>query len=256
MENEKLNNYYKDLPPHFREDYCIDAKKGSVGVLLNVIALLIMIVVGPVTYLLKFGINGTGYNFFEMIYDERDVYVVMATLLCLVLGIILYLIAHELTHGLCYKLLTKQKLKFGLTLTVAYCGLKEGYVNKKTALIAVLAPFVVHSIWMIIAIILITEPIIAIAMIMLFALHFGGCCGDLWVSFLLIFKYRKQKVLMCDNGPKQQFFVYDENAPEYPQTEVQQNANISLFGSAFTATKEQKDETQPPEEQSEDNSQS
>lgn len=214
MENEKLNNYYKDLPPNFREDYCIDAKKGSVGVLLNVIALVIAVVIGSAMFFAKYGFRPFNNEDINMLYAAIAIWI-------WALGLIVYLILHELTHGLCYKLLTRQKLKFGLTLTVAYCGLKDGYVNKKTALIAVLAPFVVHSIWMIIAIILITEPIIAIAMIMLFALHFGGCIGDLWVTYILVFKYRKHQVLMCDNGPKQQFFIYDENAPELPEDNSQ-----------------------------------
>lgn len=246
MENERLNNYYKELPPHFREDYCIDATKGRIGIYLNLIAIGIAIVVGAAVYIPIYGFRPFNNE------DIKPLYAAIAVWIW-ALGLCVYLIVHELTHGICYKLLTKQKLKFGLTLTVAYCGLKEGYVNKKTALIAVLAPFVVHSIWMIIAIILITEPIISIAVIMLFALHFGGCCGDLWVAFLLIFKYRKQQVLMCDDGPKQQFFVYDENAPEYPQAEAAQNSNASLFGSSYIA-EEQTSEEQP--EPPEDNCQS
>lgn len=214
MENEKLSNYYKELPPNFREDFSIDAKKGRVGVYLNLIAMLIAFAVGAVVYFSKYGFGPIDN---EKISLSNQVIAVWL----FVLGLCVYCILHELTHGLCYKLFTKQKLKFGVTLTVAYCGLKEGYVNKKTALISVLAPFVVHSIWMIIAIILITEPIIAIAMIMLFSLHFGGCIGDLWVTYILVFKYRKRKVLMCDNGPKQQFFIYDENAPEPPEDNSQ-----------------------------------
>jgi hypothetical protein len=59
---------------------------------------------------------------------------------------IIYVILHELTHGLLYKILTKQKLTFGLTLSVAFCGVPHIYVNKKTALLSVLAPFVVYNI--------------------------------------------------------------------------------------------------------------
>lgn len=173
-----------------------------------------MIVVGVITFLARFGLNG-----FELA-EDNDIYGYIAVLIVF-FGYIAYIIVHELTHGVCYKALTKQKLRFGLTLTVAYCGLREGYVNKKTALISVLAPFVVHSIWLIPVIFLIPNNMIAAAFIVLFALHFGGCCGDLWVTFILLFRYRKQQVLMCDNGPKQQFFIYDENAPEYPEDNSQ-----------------------------------
>ena len=140
-----------------------------------------------------------------------------AVVLCV--SLIAYLIVHELTHGLAYKLLTKQKLRFGLTLTVAYCGLKEGFVNKKVSLIATLAPFVLHSVWMIIAIIFVPVGVWALMLILLFALHFGGCIGDLWVTCILLFKYRKKQVLVNDDGPCQRFYEYSGEAAKDTEEE-------------------------------------
>lgn len=199
MENEqKPTNYYKELPQGFAESYCINAKKTSVGVILNVAALFLALVVGVVCCLAKFGF---GFAF------EFDYSLLLAGVVLLA-SYIAYLIVHELTHGAAYKLLTKQKLRFGLTLTVAFCGLKEGFVNKKVSLIATLAPFVLHSIWMIIAIIFVPVGVWALMLILLFALHFGGCIGDLWVTCILLFKYRKKKVLVNDDGPCQRFYEY------------------------------------------------
>ena len=68
-----------------------------------------------------------------------------AALLCMVLVgvicIVAYLILHELVHGAAYKLLTGSKLTFGITLTVAFCGVPDIYVTRRTALISLLAPF-------------------------------------------------------------------------------------------------------------------
>lgn len=220
MEKQKLANYYKDLPQGFTENYCIDAKKFRVAVVINILGAFMMLAAGVVLFLAKFGING-----FPEIGEESTLSTIIA-LLIVVVGYIVYIIAHELTHGACYKLLTKQKLTFGMTLTVAFCGLKEGYVNKKTALISVLAPFVVHSLWMLPVVFLVPNPMIVSAFIVLFAFHFGGCIGDLWVTSVLLFKYSGKNVLMCDNGPRQKFYVYSDAveaqtpvAEEIPQAE-------------------------------------
>ena len=197
----KLANYYKELPQGFTESYCINAKKASVGILLNVVGGLIALAIIAVCYLAKFGLR------YYAVYEENSTKLLLALLVCFV-SIILYLIVHELTHGAAYKLLTKQKLRFGLTLTVAYCGLKEGYVNKKTSLIATLAPFVLHSIWMIIAICLAPADVWALMLILLFSLHFGGCIGDLWVTCVLLFKFSGRAVLVNDDGPCQRFYTF------------------------------------------------
>ena len=198
---QKLANYYKELPQGFTESYCINAKKASVGILLNVVGGLIALAIIAVCYLAKFGLR------YYPLYEENPTKLLLALFVCFV-SIILYLVVHELTHGAAYKLLTKQKLRFGLTLTVAYCGLKEGYVNKKTSLIATLAPFVLHGIWMIVAICLAPADVWAIMLILLFSLHFGGCIGDLWVTCVLLFKFSGKAVLVNDDGPCQRFYTF------------------------------------------------
>ena len=141
-QKDKLANYYKDLPEGFTEDYCINAKKASVGVLLNVISVIIAVIALVVCWIAKYGLR------FIDIADGEELIWFLSIGLCVV-AIILYLILFLLTHGLVYKLFTKQKLKFGLTLTVAYCGLREGYVNKKLRLLQGLRPlyFTVSGCW-------------------------------------------------------------------------------------------------------------
>ncbi len=94
MENERLNNYYKELSPNFREDFSIDAKKGSVGVWLNLIALLIAVVIGSAVYLAKYGFRPFNNEDIEPLYAAIAVWV-------WVLGLCLSLIFTELPHGLC-----------------------------------------------------------------------------------------------------------------------------------------------------------
>ncbi|MGN0806880.1 MAG: DUF3267 domain-containing protein [Candidatus Coproplasma sp.] len=208
MSKQRVLNYYKELPEGYKEVYCIDAKKTSVGVIMNIIGFAIGAIAIVGITLAKFKLS-------------LDIKLELQTLLALLAfcgSTFAYLVIHELTHGLFYKIMTKQQLRFGLTLTVAYCGLKEGYVNKKTCLLSVLAPLVLHSIWMILLIIFLPANIWVLVVIALFGVHFGGCVGDMWVAFMLIFRLNNT-VLTCDDGPCQHFYEYRPD--ELIQTETQ-----------------------------------
>ena len=122
----------------------------------------------------------------------------------LFVGMIAYIILHELTHGLVYKVMTKQKLTFGLTLSCAFCGVPNIYVTRKTALLAILAPFVVFTIIFIPLIIVLPANMINLALVIIFGIHFSGCVGDLYGTIVLI--TLKGKILMNDTGPKQTFY--------------------------------------------------
>ena len=141
-----------------------------------------------------------------------------AALLCMVLvGVIClvaYLILHELVHGAAYKLLTGSKLTFGITLTVAFCGVPDIYVTRRTALISLLAPFTLFgalfagfTAWLYFA-----SPLYCTAAVVLLGLHFGGCVGDLYTAALLIFRLRDSRLLMRDTGPEQFFYLPAEGA--------------------------------------------
>ncbi|MGN1373421.1 MAG: DUF3267 domain-containing protein [Candidatus Coproplasma sp.] len=210
MSKQPVLNYYKELPEGYKEVYCINAKKTSVGVILNLIAFAVAVVLIVCITLAKFQLS--------FVIKLEEIQTLLA-LLALCVSLFAYLVIHELTHGLFYKILTKQKLRFGLTLTVAYCGLKEGYVNKRTALLAVLAPLVLHSIWMILLIIFLPANVWALMVIILFGLHVGGCVGDMWVAIMLIFRFNNT-VLTCDDGPCQRFYEYRPDELVLPETQT------------------------------------
>lgn len=191
----KMNNYYSELPSNYVEDKVIDAKSTRFGIYMNIVALVLMILVLVPFYFLK------------MKDVEVDNNQILLALVVFLAAYVAYIVAHELTHGVAYKLLTKQKLTFGFSWSCAYCGVPNGYVNKKTALISLLAPFVVHSIWMLILIFVLPNSIWISMIILLFASHFGGCVGDFYCTYLLVFKYHGKAILMNDTGPKQTFYI-------------------------------------------------
>ena len=116
-----------------------------------------------------------------------------------------YLVLHELVHGIVYKLMTREKLTFGISFSCAYCGVPDVFVTKKTALSALVAPFAVFTVAFALPIAFVGDYA-ALFLSFLLVLHFGGCSGDLYDMILLLFVI-KGDVLMKDTGPKQTFYV-------------------------------------------------
>jgi hypothetical protein len=193
-------NYELALPENYKEAKVVDAGKNKLGVLLNLIALLATAVtVGVTVALLK------PQNLFEELTQGGALSLVRLVIYVVILfG---YVLLHELVHGIAYKALTNQKLIFGLTLTVAYCGVPNIYVYRKAALIALLAPFVVFLPPFLASVFLLSADIDKIFASFMLGMHIGGCSGDLYVTFLYLFKFKEPSVLMRDTGPKQIFYV-------------------------------------------------
>lgn len=198
-----MNKYYLELPEDYKLDKTIDANKFLFGLLLNVLALVVGGIVFFITYILKFQNLQIPEN------DRQVVLQLLISILIVGLGFIVYIVLHELTHGLFYKYFTKQKLKFGLTLTVAYCGVPNVYVRKKETIIACLAPLVIYTILFAIIIIFLPPNIINLCVTLLFSLHVGGCVGDAYLSLILLTKYKKDTYIK-DTGPTQYIYKKGE----------------------------------------------
>ncbi len=194
-----MKNCYEELPNNYQEVYCIDAKDKKVVIWFHIVNILLMAVVMVTCYFIK------DVNLVNSLKNDN---ILIPTLIMLV-GMVVYIILHELTHGIVYKIMTKRKLTFGMTLSVAFCGVPDVYVSKKTALFAILAPFVVFNIVYIVLLIIVPANIIAFYVILLFGIHFGGCVGDLYGTYVLLFKM-SNKCLMNDTGPKQTFYEISE----------------------------------------------
>lgn len=195
--------FERELPESYVLDKTIDAGSKKLGILLNLLAFFIAVVIMTVGIALFVAFN-------ESIEFEVDEKVVVASFgVCI--GLIVYMVLHELVHGLIYKIETHEKLTFGIKLTCAYCGVPNIYVYRKSAICAAIAPFVVFNIIFIVPLFFVNNFSIFFALLLLFASHFGGCIGDIYVVGLLLFKYKDNNTLIRDTGPKQLFYVYKEN---------------------------------------------
>lgn len=125
----------------------------------------------------------------------------------------LYIVLHELTHGLVYKLLTGQKLTFGFKPPAAYCGVPEICLYRKTSLFSLFAPFTVFTVFFAGLFFLLTDPFSRALILALLALHVSGCTGDLYGAGLFLFCFKDPATLRRDTGPKQIYYTKDRGRP-------------------------------------------
>lgn len=195
-----MEAFYKELPDNYEMVYKIDANSKKMTLLFTLGSLVITAVFLAFVIALPF------------IYTPAsatprlapDIYFLMFAVL-----LILYIILHELTHGAAYKILTHEKLTFGITFTCAFCGVPNIYVSRRTSIIALCTPLVVFSVIFV---------ALSIGMYFydyylfyvfggLFAFHIGGCIGDIYDLILLNGRFKDDRILVKDTGPAQMFYL-------------------------------------------------
>ncbi len=197
---EKTNHYYLNVPEGYVTKKIIDAKDKKTVIILNLVVILISLLVGVAFYYIK------PFSFKE-IFLEGDTRTRFLVELILIASLFGYIILHELTHGLFYKIFTHEKLKFGVTLSVAFCGVPNAYVKKWPAFIAAIAPLAIYSIIFLSVFFVTTNIYVHFLAYVLFIVHFGGCAGDMWVCGYLLFKC-DNSTIVNDDGAKQVFYEY------------------------------------------------
>jgi hypothetical protein len=199
----KNKTYENELPSDYSEVLHLNAASKKLGIILNLIALVIMIIVVALA-IIPLALSGVTVRVILSDYSS------IASLL-FIITMIAYIVLHELVHGAAYKALTHQKLTFGITLTCAFCGVPNIYTYRRTALISICAPLVVFS--MIFgattAILYFISPLYYIYSALMLGIHLGGCSGDIYLLLLLSFKYKNKDTLIRDTGPEQ--FIFKKN---------------------------------------------
>ena len=90
-----------------------------------------------------FFITGVPSLFRRMVTDASTESLIATVILCA--GIFVYMVLHEITHGIFMKIFGKAKVKLGFTGLYAYAG-SMAYFNKRSYIITALAPLVIWSI--------------------------------------------------------------------------------------------------------------
>ena len=203
-----MKHFEEKLPENYRLVKTVDATKAPFAVVFNLLSLVMMVVAFAVLYFAF----GTDVSLIKEQFLTLPDFTKILALLLLVVGFIVYIVLHELVHGVVYKAFTKRKLTFGVTMTCAYCGVPDVFVYRTASLCALLAPFVIFSIAFIVPMFFLQNTVWFLLLAALFAMHFGGCVGDLYITVLYVFKFRDGKTLMRDTGPVQTFYLPHEKS--------------------------------------------
>ena len=180
---------FPKLPDGFVEIYSIDLKKNKKAALLvNALAIIIgvaLAIIGhfivPITTLFSMDSGITMY---------------MLRLLVLVISLILYIILHELVHGIAMKICGTKKVKYGFTGLYAFAGSND-YYDKISYIFIALAPIVVWGI--ILAVINIFVPAEWFWIVYFIQLsNLSGAAGDLYVT--VKFSKMPRDILIFDYG--------------------------------------------------------
>lgn len=185
-------DYELELPEGYESVLTIDATDKKFALRMNLAALIPLIPAFALAW--------------RMIRDTRVEHIQLKMLLFLG-AMLLYIVLHELVHGIAYRVLTHRKLTFGLKLSCAYCGVPDIYCYRRTALISLLAPFTVFTIVFAALALLPGDMFLRACAVILLGLHIGGCAGDLYDTRLYFTRFRDPMTLMRDTGPAQTFYV-------------------------------------------------
>lgn len=205
----KKQHCYPTLPAGYREVYRINAKDVRTGLIFTALSLVILAVICVPLFLLT--------DFSEVFETVRAGGVrVLLLYFGFLLSIVVYLILHELTHGVVYKLMTGQRLTFGISWSCAFCGVPDVWCDRITSLVALIMPFAVFSLILLplTVILYFTDAALFLLCGLLFGIHAGGCCGDLFLFWLLLTRYRDPALLLRDTGPEQTLCLPEPSVPD------------------------------------------
>ena len=208
----KQKYFEESLPENYVLVKHVDAKNINkqtvVYTILSIIPLLILL---PILFAVAYSVSN--YD----ILDRWNADFGMLALLLTCAVLFLYILLHELTHGITYKIFTGAKLTFGLTLTVAFCGVPNIYVRKKASVASLIMPFLIFSVLFVCLTIVLwpISPLYGICSGVVLAMHLGGCVGDLHWTMLYLTKYRHCNTLMRDTGPEQWLYIPKSESEQY-----------------------------------------
>ena len=173
------------LPDEYREIYSVDLQKDSkIAIIINVLALIIAVaMIVPMHFAVPiFSAFTAESNLIECI--------------ALILLIVVYMILHEMVHGIAMKICGTKKIKYGFTGLYAFAG-SDDYYDKKSYIFIALAPVVLWGV--VIAVINIFVPLSWFWVVYFIqVMNLSGAAGDLFVTVKFI-KMPKD-ILIKDSG--------------------------------------------------------
>ena len=188
----KVGDYMKSvecLPEGYKEIYAIDLQKDKkIALLVNLLALAIAVLLAvPMHFFVPI---------FSMFSMENGLQNYMIRFVALLVLSLLYIILHELVHGVAMKICGTKKVRYGFTGLYAFAGSKDFY-DKKSYIFIALAPVIFWGVILaVINVFVCVEWFWVIYLIQMFNL--SGAAGDLFVT--VKFLRLPSDILIQDQG--------------------------------------------------------
>ncbi len=180
---------FENLPDGYNEIYTIDLQKNKKSALLvNLLAIVIaVLLVVPMHFAVPI---------FSMFSMEKGMKNYLLRFGVLIVLIVLYMVLHELVHGIAMKICGTKKVKYGFTGMYAFAGSKD-YYDKKAYIFIALAPVVLWGI-----VLAVITPLVTVewfwVIYMIQITNLSGAAGDLFVT--VKFSRLPSDILVQDYG--------------------------------------------------------
>lgn len=187
------------LPDNYKEIFSVDLQKNKkTAVLVNAATL---VIAGALAATMHFFVPIT--TLFDM-QNGSDAYMIKFIILLVLIAV--YVILHELVHGIAMKICGTKKVKYGFTGLYAFAGSND-YYDKKSYIMIALAPVVIWGI--VLAIVNIFVPAGWFWVVYLIQIiNLSGAAGDLFVT--VKFSRLPKDILIRDYGIS--MVVYSKSA--------------------------------------------
>ena len=165
---------YTELPGGYREIDSIDLQKNKkLSLLVNGIALLIGVLMAvPMHFVVSI----------TTLFDMSEGFIpYLIRFGVLMVGIILYMVLHELVHGIAMKRCGTKKIQYGFTGLYAFAG-SEDYYDKRSYVIIALAPIVVWGVVLLVLNLLVPAQWFWVVYWIQIS-NISGAAGDLYVTY-------------------------------------------------------------------------
>lgn len=183
------------LPEDYGEIYSLNLQKDKrAAIIVNLLALAIAAVMAVS---MNFFVPVT--SFFDMSGGIARYFLRLAALIVLM---VLYMVLHELVHGIAMKLCGTKRVKYGFTGLYAFAG-SEDYYDKKSYIFIALAPIVLWgTVLAAVNFFVPTEWFWIVYMIQL--INISGAAGDLFAA--VKFSRMPKNILIQDSGVSMRVF--------------------------------------------------
>lgn len=132
-----MSSVYK-LPEGYKQIFSINLQKNKkIAVLINILALVIAVILAVIGHFIV--------PISELFSMDDGIGMYALRFIVMIVGMIAYIILHELVHGITMKHFGCQKVKYGFTGIYAFAGCDD-YFCKKEYIIIALAPVIVWGI--------------------------------------------------------------------------------------------------------------